>query len=151
MLAKPVGFDKAGGFALRPRAAAVKLYPSMAELLFKTVSYKLRKLVEDIAIGEIGLPDIQRPFVWPPTNRLINQAANFALVEWSDNLAIGDRPPGAYVPGLEARFDPAELERMYELHALWPGWYGMDYPAFLEERRRRMAGVIRRGFRALAG
>ena len=84
-------------------------------------------------------------------DRLINQAANFALVEWSDNLAIGDRPPGAYVPGLEARFDPAELERMYELHALWSGWYEMDYPAFLEERRRRMAGVIRRGFEALAG
>ncbi len=84
-------------------------------------------------------------------DRLINQAANFALVEWADNLAIGDRPPKEYVPGLEARFRPEEIERMYELHALWPGWYEMDYPAFLEERRKRMAGVIRRGFEALVG
>ncbi len=84
-------------------------------------------------------------------DRLVNQAANFALVEWTDNIAIGDRPPRDYVPELEARFEPETLERMYDLHALWPGWYEMDYPAFLEERRRRMAGVIRRGFQALGG
>ena len=39
----------------------------MAEVLFKKVDYSLKKLIEDIAIGEIGLPDIQRPFVWPMT------------------------------------------------------------------------------------
>jgi hypothetical protein len=32
--------------------------------LFKEVSYSLSKLIEDIDVGEIGLPDIQRPFVW---------------------------------------------------------------------------------------
>ncbi len=26
--------------------------------------YSLSRLIEDIDIGEIGLPDIQRPFVW---------------------------------------------------------------------------------------
>ena len=39
----------------------------MAEVLFKKVDYILKKLVEDISMGEIGLPDIQRPFVWPMT------------------------------------------------------------------------------------
>jgi uncharacterized protein with ParB-like and HNH nuclease domain len=34
--------------------------------LFKEVSYSLSKLIEDIDTGEIGLPDIQRPFVWTP-------------------------------------------------------------------------------------
>lgn len=34
--------------------------------LFKEVSYSLSKLIEDIDAGEIGLPDIQRPFVWTP-------------------------------------------------------------------------------------
>lgn len=37
----------------------------MADVLFKKVDYTLKKLVEDIDMGEIGLPDIQRPFVWP--------------------------------------------------------------------------------------
>jgi hypothetical protein len=37
----------------------------MAEVLFKKVDYPLKKLIEDISIGEIRLPDIQRPFVWP--------------------------------------------------------------------------------------
>jgi len=36
----------------------------MSDLLFKKVDYTVGKLLEDIAIGEIGLPDIQRPFVW---------------------------------------------------------------------------------------
>jgi hypothetical protein len=39
----------------------------MQQLLFKKVEYPLHKLLEDIALGEIGLPDIQRPFVWETT------------------------------------------------------------------------------------
>ena len=39
----------------------------MSATLFKEVSYSLAKLVADIGMGEIGLPDIQRPFVWPNT------------------------------------------------------------------------------------
>jgi hypothetical protein len=36
----------------------------MKDTLFKKVDYNLTKLIHDIRIGEIGLPDIQRPFVW---------------------------------------------------------------------------------------
>jgi len=36
----------------------------MKATLFKEVGYSLSKLIEDIDVGEIGLPDIQRPFVW---------------------------------------------------------------------------------------
>ena len=36
----------------------------MSATLFKEVSYSLQKLIADIEYGEIGLPDIQRPFVW---------------------------------------------------------------------------------------
>lgn len=32
--------------------------------VFKTTDYTIGKLVEDIEIGDIALPDIQRPFVW---------------------------------------------------------------------------------------
>ncbi len=35
--------------------------------LFKAVNYSLDKLVQDIEMGEIGLPEIQRPFVWRNT------------------------------------------------------------------------------------
>lgn len=36
----------------------------MSETVFAKVDYDLSKLMEYIALGEIGLPDIQRPFVW---------------------------------------------------------------------------------------
>jgi len=36
----------------------------MAETLFKQVHYDLGSLINFIDLGEIGLPDIQRPFVW---------------------------------------------------------------------------------------
>lgn len=35
--------------------------------LFKEVNYNLAALVQQIDLGAIGLPDIQRPFVWPDT------------------------------------------------------------------------------------
>jgi hypothetical protein len=49
-------FDRSDSFARRL---------AMATTLFKKVDYTLSKLIEDIRMGEIGLPDIQRPFVWP--------------------------------------------------------------------------------------
>jgi hypothetical protein len=39
----------------------------MSATLFKKVDYSLAKLIHDIEQGEIGLPDIQRPFVWEAT------------------------------------------------------------------------------------
>ena len=36
----------------------------MERTLFKEVGYSLSALLEDIDLGELGLPDLQRPFVW---------------------------------------------------------------------------------------
>jgi len=36
----------------------------MSETLFRRVDYSLQQLVDAIDLGSIGLPDIQRPFVW---------------------------------------------------------------------------------------
>jgi len=36
----------------------------MSETVFKQVNYDLVSLVKFVELGEIGLPDIQRPFVW---------------------------------------------------------------------------------------
>ena len=78
-----------------------------------------------------------------------NQIANYALVEWSDNGAIADRPPAEYVPEMEARFSPEAVGAFYRDHGLADGWYTMSYPAFLKDRRQRIADVTRRGFDSL--
>lgn len=80
---------------------------------------------------------------------LINQTANYALVEWSDNIAISDKAPKDYVPQIEAKFTGEELQKMYTLHALPERWYEMEYTTFLNERRKLMADIIRRGFMKL--
>ena len=36
----------------------------MTQILFKKIDYTLEGLLYGVESGEIGLPDIQRPFVW---------------------------------------------------------------------------------------
>jgi hypothetical protein len=78
-----------------------------------------------------------------------NQIANYALVEWSDNIEIKDTPPSAYYLDYAARFSPDELRRMLYWHALAENWAEMDYEMFLEDRRKRIAQVIKDGFARL--
>jgi hypothetical protein len=78
-----------------------------------------------------------------------NQIANYALVEWSDNIDISDRPPVEYFPRYIERFSPEELSQMYYWHALPERWETSDYQDFLVLRRRGMARVIRDGFQHL--
>ena len=78
-----------------------------------------------------------------------NQIANYALVEWADNIAISDDAPAKYIPKYEARFKPEELARMRYWHALPEGWAQMAYQEFLAERRGRMARIIRDAFTSL--
>ena len=82
--------------------------------------------------------------------RQINQMANYALLEWPDNLDISDSPPSEYVPMLRQRFADTEWAAMCDAHALPPGWERMEYQDFLAERRRLMADIIRRGYDRLA-
>lgn len=82
--------------------------------------------------------------------RLINQMANFALLEWPDNIDISDEAPSAYVPKVMSRFDEAVWNRMLKDHAMPHGWELMDYEAFLLARRGLMAGIIHQGFRMLS-
>jgi hypothetical protein len=83
--------------------------------------------------------------------KIINQAANFALLEWPDNIAIGGKqPPADYVPRLRERFSDDAWTRMIRLHALPEGWESLDYDEFLRQRRGLMAGVIHRAFEKLS-
>ena len=78
-----------------------------------------------------------------------NQIANYALVEWSDNIAISDGAPAKYYPKYAARYSAEELDRMSYWHALPEGWEGMSYTDFIQDRRKRIAKVIRDGFKVL--
>lgn len=79
----------------------------------------------------------------------INQMANYALLEWPENIDISDDAPTAYVPAVRERFDAGVWTAMHELHALPANWEGLSYDEFLTERRKLMAQIIRRGYETL--
>lgn len=81
--------------------------------------------------------------------RETNQIANYALVEWNDNMKIIDQSPIEYVPGMASRFKKEELSRMYHWHALPENWEQINYREFLEQRRELIAKIIQEGYRTL--
>ncbi len=89
----------------------------------------------------IGITDI----------RDTNQVANYALVQWDDNIHISSSAPSDYYPKYEQRWagDAAAWGVTLKHHALPDGWHRMEYRRFLEERRRLLAQVIRAGFETL--
>lgn len=78
-----------------------------------------------------------------------NQIANFAFVEWADNIAISATKPSEYVPAYFQSMAPADRERAMFWHALPPDWEHMDYVEFLRARRKRIAHVVQVGFERL--
>jgi hypothetical protein len=78
----------------------------------------------------------------------INQIANYAMVEWSDNIRISDQSPLEYWGSQisDKGFDPGRLNAQKELHALPDCWESMEYDEFLAQRRRLMASVVQRAF-----
>ena len=89
----------------------------------------------------IGMTDI----------RDTNQVANYALVQWDDNIHISSSAPSDYYPKYEQRWagDAAAWRVTLKHHALPDGWHRMEYRRFLGERRRLLAEVIRAGFETL--
>jgi hypothetical protein len=81
--------------------------------------------------------------------KLINQTANFALLEWPDNVHVSDAPPSDYAPKMRERFSDEDWKHMAELHALPDGWEHMQYHEFLLKRRSLMARIIRRAYETL--
>ncbi len=75
--------------------------------------------------------------------RETNQIANFALVEWSDNIAISDTAPKEYLPTYLTRLNEADKSQMYYWHGLFDNWEEFSFEEFLVERRKRIAGVIK--------
>ncbi len=81
--------------------------------------------------------------------RETNQIANYAYVEWADNIKISDQCPAEYLHQMKDRFTESQLTDMYRLHALPENWEHAEYHAFLEQRRELMAQIIREGYNKL--
>ena len=54
--------------------------------------------------------------------RITNQIANYALIEWNDNVAISDTPPSDYFLKYWGRLKPKEQADQAYWHALPEGW-----------------------------
>lgn len=78
-----------------------------------------------------------------------NQVANFALIEWKDNIDISDDSPSKYFPAYLSKYTKEEWKEINFLHALPERWYELDYHEFLEQRKKAIAKVIHAGFNTL--
>jgi hypothetical protein len=83
---------------------------------------------------------LERNGVLDQTHR--NQIANYALVEWSDNINISDTHPREYLPNYLERLSDSEKELMYYWHALPNNWQEMNFDEFLVARRKLIAKVV---------
>jgi hypothetical protein len=88
------------------------------------------------------------PKAWLERNGVIdqtqrNQIANYALIEWNDNINISDKEPSQYLPNYLNRLTIEDKVKMYYWHALSENWEHMDYSEFLVDRRKRIAQVVK--------
>jgi len=79
----------------------------------------------------------------------INQMANYAYIDWKDNMGILDDAPSIYYPIICQGRIQADILQMEQENALPHGWENMTYEMFLKERRKLMAEIIQKGFEAL--
>jgi hypothetical protein len=76
----------------------------------------------------------------------VNQIANFALVEWPDNIDISNLSPTEYFPKYASHMS----DEMRYWYGLPHGWEHMKYSDFLAIRRKSIARVIHDGFNQLS-
>lgn len=95
------------------------------------------------------------PKAWLHRNGIVeqretNQIANYALIEWSDNISILDTDPTEYLPKYLLRLSEEEKTKMYYWHALFDNWEKMNYSDFLIERRKRISLVIKNAYETIS-
>lgn len=72
-------------------------------------------------------------------DKTINQVANYAYIEWADNIDVLDKAPSEYYPKYKSKV----TEDILYLHALPDDWENIKYKEFLDLRRKNMAKVTR--------
>lgn len=103
------------------------------------VAFEQHHLFPRAYLESIDVTDLKR----------VNQIANFASVEWPDNIKIGKKSPSEYAPILDHQLTTSQREQMYAWHALPHLWWELPYDEFLVQRRVRMAGVIQQAWELL--
>lgn len=123
-----------------------------AKILFSKSNLSVSKLFEPGTDG--NRKSLEKHHLFPKahmkaqgyTDAKINQMANYAFIDWKDNMDILDDAPSVYYPIVcEGRSDE-EILRMEEENALPHGWENMPYEDFLVERRKLMAAKIKQAF-----
>lgn len=123
-----------------------------AKILFSKSNLLVSKLFEPGTDG--NRKSLEKHHLFPKahmkaqgyTDAKINQMANYAFIDWKDNMDILDDAPSVYYPIVcEGRSDE-EILRMEEENALPHGWENIPYEDFLVERRKLMAAKIKQAF-----
>lgn len=125
-----------------------------AKVLFSTLT--VRELLDPVVKGKKSA--IERHHLFPKGYlksinikgiSRTNQIANYAFVEWPENIAISDKKPSEYFPQFWAQVPAASKEPMRFAHALPANWENLEYFEFLALRRKLMAEVIRAAYEKL--
>ena len=83
------------------------------------------------------------------TDGKINQMANYALIDWKDNMKILDKNPAEYYPMICKGKNSLEIFKIEDENALPHGWEKMPYEDFLIERRKLMSAKIKQAYELL--
>lgn len=125
-----------------------------AKILFSKSSLLLSKLFEPGTDG--NRKSLEKHHLFPKaflksgehqyTDGKINQMANYAYIDWKDNMEILDKSPAEYYPIICAGRTDEEIKTMEEENALPNGWETMNYEEFLVERRKLMSMKIKEAY-----
>lgn len=126
-----------------------------AKILFSKSNLLVSKLFEFGTDGK--RKSLEKHHLFPKTylkslgynDSKINQMANYAFIDWKDNMEILDEAPSIYYPIICAGRNREEISRMEEENALPHGWENMPYEDFLIARRKLMAAKIKQAFELL--
>ncbi len=78
-----------------------------------------------------------------------NQIANFTYLDYNTNIDISDHAPQEYVEKYRQKLGEEGYEKTCMENALPVDFEKMDYPDFLEKRRKLMAGIVKQAYQRL--
>ena len=78
-----------------------------------------------------------------------NQIANFAYLDYNTNIDISDDPPAEYVERYRQKLGEDGYKKTCTENALPVDFEKMSYLDFLEQRRKLMAGIVKKGVNLL--
>lgn len=79
-------------------------------------------------------------------DRVRNQIANFTYLDYQTNIFISDRAPELYVDEFRTKLGEEGYKKTCAENALPENFKNMPYDQFLSERRKLMAGIIKKAY-----